>query len=315
MDHASRQRESGPFDVVALIASAGGHEAISTIVEHLPARFPLGLVIVQHLGLQSTRVVDLLDSWVPFPVRWAEDGAPVAPGQVLVCPPRTFLELLPDGTCALAPCERGALDYPLTHFLDSVARSYGPRAIAVVLSGMGDDGAVGAQHLHEAGGCVLVQDAHTAAFAAMPLAAVQAGAADLVLPVEQIAAVVVALAAGRPVPRPPTEREAVDALFAVPGHASAALRAVDWRTTSLGPVRTWPQALRTLVRTLLGSPFPSCLYWGPEFVQLYNEAFLPLVGAKPAPAGRPARHTWPERWQEMGAQFAAVLASGAGDLR
>src|SRR5262249_6290560 len=95
MDHAARQLQPRPFDVVALVGSAGSYGAICTILEHLPARFPLGLVIVQHLGPQSTRTVAHLDAWLPFPVRWAEDGAPVAPGQVLVCPPRTFLELLP----------------------------------------------------------------------------------------------------------------------------------------------------------------------------------------------------------------------------
>lgn len=72
-------------------------------------------------------------------------------------------------------------------------------------------------------------------------------------------------------------------------------------------MRTRPQSLRTTIRNALGSSFPTCIYWGPEFVQLYNDAFLALLGAKPSPAGKPAYLTWPELWSVMGAQFASVL--------
>jgi chemotaxis response regulator CheB len=79
----------------------------------------------------------------------------------------------------VAPCERGALEKHLDRFLESIARSFGPRAIGVVLTGMGSDGALGARRLHLAGGRVLVQSESSAEAAEMPKAAIKVGAADL----------------------------------------------------------------------------------------------------------------------------------------
>jgi chemotaxis response regulator CheB len=73
-------------------------------------------------------------------------------------PAPVVVELLPDGTCVVAPCERGALDEPIDRFLESVARSFGHLAISVVLTGLGNGGAAGARQIHLAGGRVLVQN-------------------------------------------------------------------------------------------------------------------------------------------------------------
>jgi len=88
-----------------------------------------------------------------------------------------------------------------------------------------------------------------------------------------------------------------DAWFVTGGGAMGALiRAIDWRTTVLGPSNEWPQSLRTALSICLYSRFPIALYWGPAYVMLYNESLLPMVGANkhPLAMGRPAFEVLPE---------------------
>src|SRR5262245_29936155 len=89
------------FDVVALVASAGGLDALSAILRSLPGGLPAAVLVVQHLAGSASALVEILGRRGALPVAWADDGAPLAPGRVLVCPPRKRLEVLPDGTCAL----------------------------------------------------------------------------------------------------------------------------------------------------------------------------------------------------------------------
>jgi PAS domain S-box-containing protein len=117
---------------------------------------------------------------------------------------------------------------------------------------------------------------------------------------------------GPGVARPPDEASAVEALFAGPGAARAALRAVNWSGTPLGPVRSWPAALRTTVRTVLASRFPMIVFWGPEYVQIYNDGFAPSLLDKAA-AGRPGRESWSEVWDWVGDQLDLVALSGQAD--
>jgi signal transduction histidine kinase/FixJ family two-component response regulator len=80
------------------------------------------------------------------------------------------------------------------------------------------------------------------------------------------------------------------------GETGAIIRALDWRTTPLGPARQWPQSLRTAIDICVSSRFPIALYWGPEFVMLYNDDLIPMVGANkhPLALGRPAFEVLPE---------------------
>ncbi|HEX2486695.1 MAG TPA: hybrid sensor histidine kinase/response regulator, partial [Myxococcota bacterium] len=88
-----------------------------------------------------------------------------------------------------------------------------------------------------------------------------------------------------------------------PGESEMAhrLRAVDWSKTPLGPVSDWSPTQRTMVSFLLASRFPMLLWWGPEYVQLYNDAYIPVPGAKhPRSAGQRASECWPEIWEVIG---------------
>jgi signal transduction histidine kinase len=85
------------------------------------------------------------------------------------------------------------------------------------------------------------------------------------------------------------------------GEMGALIRSIDWSRTPLGPTELWPQALRTTVGLLLANRFPMLLWWGPDYVQIYNDAYRPIPGAKhPRSMGQPARECWTEIWHIIG---------------
>jgi signal transduction histidine kinase/DNA-binding response OmpR family regulator len=100
------------------------------------------------------------------------------------------------------------------------------------------------------------------------------------------------------------ERETADLLSAMfPGadDVAALARATDWSATKLGDPQYWPDELRTAIRTVLPSKVPMLLWWGPDLVQIYNEAYRPLLGSKhPGAMGQPAAECWGEVWGELG---------------
>src|SRR3712207_3494800 len=142
----------------------------------------------------------------------------------------------------------------------------------------------------------------------MPRAAAAAGA-HLVLPLDEIGRVVADVVAGGDLPPPRNEVEAVEALFAGPGDARAELREIDWSATPLGPVASWSAALRTVVRAVLDTEFPMFLMWGPELIQLGNDAYAPTLGTKRM-QGLPVRTTWSELWDAVGPRFERLRRTG-----
>ncbi|RZQ60317.1 response regulator [Amycolatopsis suaedae] len=89
------------------------------------------------------------------------------------------------------------------------------------------------------------------------------------------------------------------------------MRAKDWASTPLGPVESWPVELRAAVRTVLPSRIPMLLWWGPELIQIFNEAYTPLLGDKfPDAAGQPAARCWSEVWDQLGPLAEQVLGGG-----
>jgi anti-anti-sigma factor len=89
------------------------------------------------------------------------------------------------------------------------------------------------------------------------------------------------------------------------------MRGFDWAATPIGPVEGWPQSLRTAVGICLSSRHPMVIWWGPELVLLYNDAWVPILGPSKHPAlGRPGASVWPEMWHIIGEQLSSVLATG-----
>ncbi|HWJ22674.1 MAG TPA: PAS domain-containing protein [Gemmatimonadaceae bacterium] len=105
-----------------------------------------------------------------------------------------------------------------------------------------------------------------------------------------------------------------DAVFPGDSEMAARCRAFDWSTTPLGPVETWSQSLRTTVSTLLASRHPMFLWWGPELVQIYNDAYRPSFGEgdrHPRALGARGREFWTDIWDTIGPQIEQVMSGGA----
>jgi PAS domain S-box-containing protein len=104
---------------------------------------------------------------------------------------------------------------------------------------------------------------------------------------------------------------AVDSVFSGGGEMAALMRTLDWSQTAVGPVSRWPQSLKTAVRIVLASRFAMFVWWGREFVNLYNDSYRTLLGAKhPAALGKPAREVWAEIWDQIGPRADAVFLRG-----
>ena len=181
-------------DLVVIGASAGGVEALREIVGQLPADFPAAVLAVVHFPADGTSLLPLiLARRGPLAAVHGEEGAEIRPGTIYVVPPDCHL-LVRGGRIHLSrgPRENGhrpAVD-PLFR---SAALAYGPRVIAVVLSGNLDDGAAGLAVVRRHGGATVVQDPRDALYPGMPTAALEAGAAQHVAPLAAIPALLMTL--------------------------------------------------------------------------------------------------------------------------
>jgi two-component system chemotaxis response regulator CheB len=183
--------------VIGVAASAGGLAALSALLQALPAGFPAAVLVVQHLDPRhKSLLADILQRRSGLTVRQARGGERLAPGDIYLAPPDHHLLVDAGGTLSLSTAERVRHVRPSADLLfAALAESFGPRAVAVVLSGSGRDGADGVLAVKRAGGTVIVQDVATSEFTGMPEAAIASGAADRVLPLPEIGAALVELAA------------------------------------------------------------------------------------------------------------------------
>ena len=97
------------------------------------------------------------------------------------------------------------------------------------------------------------------------------------------------------------------------------MRSHDWSTSPLGDPSTWPELLKSAISTCLATRFPMVIWWGPDLIMLYNDAWQPILGETKHPGGlgRPGRDSWPETWPIVGQQFEGALqgvASWSEDL-
>lgn len=186
--------EGREIAVVGICASTGGPAALATLVGALPEDFPIPLLVVQHIGADFTEgLARWLGSVSSLPVRLAEEGAPPAPG-VSIASQGRHLVLDGEGNLAHERANGDSLHHPSADVLfRSLARSAGRRAAAIVLTGMGRDGALGLAQVRAAGGLTITQDEASSVVFGMPKAAAELGA-ELVLSVPEIADVLRTLA-------------------------------------------------------------------------------------------------------------------------
>ena len=198
-----------PVRIVAIGASTGGPQALREILTHLPRNFPVPVVCVQHIGSDFlTGMVDWLAETSLLPVHKAAQGERPQAGVVYFAPGDAHLELATDGRFSLtqaAPCDGHRPSATVT--LRAAARRFGAGAVGVLLTGMGRDGAEGMAEIAAAGGITIAQDEASSVVYGMPKAAVELGAAQHVLPIEQIAPALIALANDRDSAGAPSQRK------------------------------------------------------------------------------------------------------------
>lgn len=179
-------------DIVVVAASAGGIEALRELLSRLPGNLPASLLVVLHIPPSSGgALANILNRSGPLPASAAQDGEEIRPGHVYVAPPDRHL-LIEDGRVQLSHGPRQNGHRPAADPLfSSAAASCGMRVLAVVLSGTLDDGAVGSAVVERCGGLIAVQDPAESAYAGMPKAALAATRHPKVLPIAEIAALIV----------------------------------------------------------------------------------------------------------------------------
>ncbi len=180
--------DARPVEVVGVVASTGGPAAVAAFLKGLEPDFTAPVLLVQHMGAEFLAgYAGWLDGLSARKVTPAEDLQHPQPGCVHVAPGRHHL-ICEHGRMRLLPDDDNCGHVPGGDvLLRSLARSYGPRAVGIVLTGMGDDGARGLLAMRQAGARTIVQDEASSAVYGMPAVAKRLGAAELELPVELIA--------------------------------------------------------------------------------------------------------------------------------
>lgn len=183
---------SQKYEVVAIGSSTGGPPALQKLLSQMPGTLPFAVLIAQHMPAGFTRTfAERLNRMFPFEVREASDGEVVLPNQVLVAPGGTNMITVQVRDQVVVRLKTPATEEKyipsVNAMLHSVARVYGSRALAVILTGMGNDGSAGVRKVKEAGGAVLAESEDSSVVFGMPREAIATGVVDKVVNLEQMA--------------------------------------------------------------------------------------------------------------------------------
>ena len=191
-DHSSARIA---FPVVGVGASAGGLEAFTELLRHLPFDTGMAFVLLQHLDPAHASVLrEALARTTDMAVRDAEDGTRLEPNHVYVLPPNTDIAILHGLLSMLPRPAHGRKPYlPIDFFFRALAAEHAHRAIGIVLSGTGSDGTEGLGAIKAGDGITLAQDPKSAKFGGMPHRAIEAGVVDYCLSIPEIAGELVRL--------------------------------------------------------------------------------------------------------------------------
>jgi two-component system chemotaxis response regulator CheB len=178
-----------PYEAVVLGVSAGGLQALKTLLPALPASFPLPIAIVQHIGERSDNFFsEYLDRSSSIIVKEAEDKEPLMARTAYLAPPGYHLLIEADRSFSLSVDPRVNHSCPSIDVLfESAAKAFGESLIGIILTGANADGAQGLKTISEHGGLTIVQNPRTAEASTMPLAAINATRVDHIVDLEHIA--------------------------------------------------------------------------------------------------------------------------------
>lgn len=187
-----RRGAPAPVEILAIGTSTGGPNALADVLGAIPRHFPVPIVVVQHMPPVFTALLaERLGKRSQLVFHEGAEGMPLEPGHVYIAPGGRHMEIRRDATGATVHLQDEAPENSCRPAVDvlfrSVAHAYGAGTLGVVLTGMGSDGARGCEHIRERGGQVFAQDAATSVVWGMPGAVTEAGLAEQVLPLPQVA--------------------------------------------------------------------------------------------------------------------------------
>src|ERR1700676_313605 len=188
------ERIANEFPVVCVGGSAGGLDAYTRLLRHLPADMSVAIIIVNHLRTTATLLHEILPRYTAMPVELITEGLLIQPNRVFIIPPQRDLHVL-GGEFHLRPISkpRGWPDV-ITVFLRSLTRHWNGKLVAVIVSGYDGDGAAALCGIKEVGGITIAQKLETAKQPDMPESAIASGCIDFVLSPENIAKEIVRIA-------------------------------------------------------------------------------------------------------------------------
>lgn len=181
------------YQLVVIGTSAGGLDALCTLLGALPAELPVPMLVVQHRSRDSEALCEVLQDCTPLRVQDATDKEPLEPGRVYLAPPDYHL-LVEEGYVTLTVDEPVVFSRPsIDVAFESAADAYGAALIGVVLTGANRDGSAGLRRIVDAGGLGLVQEPETAEVSVMPAAAAELVPEAELLPLDGLARRLLAL--------------------------------------------------------------------------------------------------------------------------
>jgi two-component system chemotaxis response regulator CheB len=182
------------FPVICVGGSAGGLDAYTRLLRHLPPDMGVAIVIVNHLRTVATQLHEILPHYTKMPVELITEGLVIQPNRVFIIPAQRDLHVL-DGEFRLKPISkpRGWPDV-ITVFLRSLTQHWDGKLIAVIVSGYDGDGAAALCGIKEVGGITIAQKLETAGQPDMPASAIASGCIDFVLSPEGIAQKIISVA-------------------------------------------------------------------------------------------------------------------------
>jgi two-component system, chemotaxis family, CheB/CheR fusion protein len=175
------------FYTVGMGASAGGLEAFEAVFRNMPEDPGMAFILVPHLDPTHTSILpQLVQKCTHMKVMQVEDGLKVLPNTVYIVPPNKDLAIFHGTLQLIEPTGSRAVRLPINYFFRSLAQDQREKAICIVLSGMGTDGALGLRAIKEVLGMAMVQAPETAKYDSMPRSAIETGLVDYVLPPEKM---------------------------------------------------------------------------------------------------------------------------------
>jgi two-component system CheB/CheR fusion protein len=187
---SERRMSMAEFSIIGIGASAGGIDAFHSFFDHMPADCGMAFVMVLHLPAdRKSMLTEILARWTSMPVIDVTDRVAIKPNHVYVPPPHAIVTLI-DGhlSVEMPPLGSDRVFRPIDAFFDSLGSALRERSVGIVLSGTGNDGALGLKAIKECGGLTIAQGTNGTApqYGEMPAGAIATGAVDIIAPVEEM---------------------------------------------------------------------------------------------------------------------------------